>query len=63
VGLCFAERQLWGKARQLLEQAAASPTLASRIRRAAWRQLAQLAQQDADESRAAACHRAAAALD
>jgi HemY protein len=47
----------------LLEQAAASPTLASRIRRAAWRQLAQLAQQDADESRAAACHRAAAALD
>ena len=63
VGMCFAERQLWGKARQLLEQAAASPTLPSRTRRAAWRQLAQLARQEADAARAAGCDRAAAAID
>jgi HemY protein len=63
VGMCFAERQLWGKARQLLEQAAASPTLQPRIRRAAWRQLAQLARQESDAERAAECDRAAAAID
>ncbi len=63
VGMCFADRQLWGKARQLLEQAAASPTLPGRIRRAAWRQLAQVARQESDETRAAACERAAAAID
>ena len=63
VGMCFAERQLWGKARQLLEQAAASPTLTSRTRRAAWRQLAQLARLEADLARAAACDHAAAAID
>ncbi len=63
VGMCFAERQLWGKARQLLEQAAASPTLPGRTRRLAWRQLAQVARQESDEARAAGCERAAAAID
>lgn len=63
VGMCFAERQLWGKARQLLEQAAASPTLQARTRRAAWRQLAQLARQESDAERAAECDRAAADID
>jgi HemY protein len=63
VGMAFAERQLWGKARKLLEQAAAAQALPSRTRRAAWRQLAALAVQDGDAARGAACEHAAAALD
>ena len=63
VGHAFAERQLWGKARKLLEQAAAAPALPSKVRRGAWRQLAALARLEADEPRAAACDHAAAALD
>jgi HemY protein len=63
VGMVYAERQLWGKARRLLEQAAGSPGLAARTRRAAWRQLAALAREESDESRAARCEQAAAALD
>ncbi len=63
VGMVFAERQLWGKARRLLEQAAAAPSLPARTRRLAWRQLAQLARQESDEARAVVCERAAAAID
>ena len=63
VGMAFAERQLWGKARRLLEQAAAAPGLPARTRRLAWRQLAALAREEADEARAAPCERAAAAID
>ena len=63
VGVVFAERRLWGKARTLLEQAAAAPTLPARARRHAWRLLAQLATREADEPRARACEQAAAALD
>ncbi len=63
VGSAYAQRQLWGKARQLLEQAAASPMLPARNRRAAWRQLAKLARQESDEARAAACEQAAAEID
>ncbi len=63
VGMAFAERQLWGKARRLLEQAAAAPALAPGVRRAAWRELAQLARREGDESRAAACEREAASID
>jgi HemY protein len=63
VGMVFAERQLWGKARQLLEQAAAAPGLPARNRRMAWRQLAALARGETDEARAVKCERAAAALD
>jgi len=63
VGVVFAERQLWGKARRLLEQAAASPTLPARARRRAWRLLAQLARQEGDEARAQHCEQSAAALD
>ncbi len=36
VGMVFAERRLWGKARKLLEQAAAAPALPARTRRLAW---------------------------
>lgn len=63
VGGAYAQRQLWGKARRLLEQAAAAPALPARNRRAAWRQLARLARQESDESRAAACEQAAAEID
>jgi len=63
VGMVFAERQLWGKARRLLEQAAAAPGLAARGRRAAWRELAALARQEGDEARAVQCEQAAAALE
>jgi len=63
VGMVFAERRLWGKARLLLEQAAAAPALPSRTRRTAWRQLAALAREEDDEARALRCEQAAAALD
>ncbi len=63
VGMVYAERQLWGKARRLLEQAAGAPNLPPRARRAAWRQLAVLARQEGDESRGHTCDRAAAELD
>jgi len=63
VGTAFAERQLWGKARRLLEQAAASPSLTTRARRRACRLLARLARDEADEARAQEWERAAAALD
>jgi HemY protein len=65
-GLVFASRQLWGKARPLLEQAAAAPSLHPPTRRAAWRQLAELAElatREGDTTRVADCYRAAAALD
>ena len=63
VGVAYAERQLWGKARRLLEQAGASPGLPGRARRRAWRQLAELARREGDEARAAECERAGAAID
>jgi HemY protein len=63
VGMVFAERQLWGKARRLLEQAAAAPALPSRTRRDAWRQLAALAREEGDEARALRCEQSAAAID
>jgi HemY protein len=63
VGMAFAERQLWGKARRLLEQAAASPSLPVRMRRIAWRELAALARGETDEAQALRCEQAAAALD
>lgn len=63
VGAAFADRQLWGKARQPLEQAARSSALAGAARRRAWRTLARLAREQGDEARAAACEAAAAAID
>jgi HemY protein len=63
VGAAYAASGLYGKARQLLEQAAAAPTLPARARRAAWRRLAQLARAQGDEARAAACDRTGASLE
>jgi HemY protein len=62
-GLAFAERQLWGKARRPLEQAAAAADLKATERRVAWRRLADLARQDADDARATACEQAAAQVE
>jgi HemY protein len=63
VGMAFAERQLWGKARRLLEQAGAAPALSPPLRRLAWRELARQAAQEGDEARAQSCQAAAAAVD
>ncbi len=62
VGSALAERQLWGKARRLLEQAGEDRMLAIAARRKAWLALAQLARQDGDAERAAACFESAARL-
>jgi HemY protein len=62
VGCALAERQLWGKARRLLEQAADDPTIASAPRRKAWLALATLAQQEGDAERAVRCFESAARL-
>jgi len=63
VGMAFADRQLWGKARKLLDQGAVALTLPPRVRRRAWRALAQMAREGGDEDRAQSCERAAAALE
>ncbi len=63
VGTAMIERQLWGKARRPLEQAATAGGLCAKARRRAWRSLAQLAQQEGDTQRAQQCERAAAGID
>lgn len=62
VGCALAERELWGKAQQLLEQAAQDDALQADARRDAWLRLAAMAERDRDEDRAARCYRAAALL-
>jgi HemY protein len=63
VGAAMIERQLWGKARRPLEQAAAAAGLPGSARRRAWRALARLAEQEGDEPRLRECERAAARID
>lgn len=62
VGMALAERQLWGKARRLLEEAAVDEALPAAARRQAWRMLARIALQEGDPERAARCFEAAATL-
>ncbi|MEY4562490.1 MAG: hypothetical protein RLZZ618_1767 [Pseudomonadota bacterium] len=62
VGTAFAERELWGKAKVLLEQAAASAELPLNARRHAWLLLARLANEQSDTERAARCYETAACL-
>lgn len=61
VGTVYAERQLWGKAQPLLEQAARSSVDVA-VRRDAWCRLAHLALQRDDEPLAQRCFRTAAEL-
>lgn len=60
LGHALAERQLWGKARLMLEQISDERGLSSAARRRSWLTLAQLADQDGDLERRARCHEAAA---
>lgn len=62
LGHALAERQLWGKARLMLEQAAADRALATASRRRSWLRLAEMAEQDGDGERRARCFEAAATL-
>lgn len=61
-GRALAERQLWGRARRLLEFAANAQQADAARRRDAWRTLAKLAEQDGDIERTHECHRQAATL-
>ncbi|MCZ2438659.1 MAG: heme biosynthesis protein HemY [Burkholderiales bacterium] len=64
VGIAYAERQLWGKARGLLEQsAAAAGDLPAGVRRRCLRALAEMARECGDDAAAQAHERAAAAMD
>lgn len=63
VGVAMAERQLWGKARLLLEQAVGASGLDNRLRRYALRRLARIAREEGDETRAAGIEREAAQMD
>jgi len=62
VGCAMAEYRLWGKAGQALQQAADDERLPKASRRRAWRQLAELAREQADHERAAQCYAAAAQI-
>jgi HemY protein len=61
-GSAMAERQLWGKAGRLLEQAATNAELSPSARRRAYLQLALMAREQGDEERAARCFESAATL-
>jgi HemY protein len=63
VGMALAERQLWGKARRLLEESAAEASLQPSARRKAWLTLARIAAEEGDAERAARAYESAAILD
>jgi HemY protein len=62
VGMALADRQLWGKARRLLEDAASDSTLQTAARRKAWLTLARIASDEGDEARASRAYESAAIL-
>jgi HemY protein len=62
LGHALAERQLWGKARLMLETVAEDAGMPSAARRRSWLALAALAEQEGDESRRARCFESAARL-
>lgn len=62
VGTALAERQLWGKARLLLEAAVADANLPVTAKRMAWLTLARLAENEGQSERAANSYRTAATL-
>jgi len=61
-GMACLKRQLWGKAQQLLAQAA-SELPDTRLQRRAWRALAELAERRGDDAAAQQAYRRAALLD
>ena len=63
LGHALAERQLWGKARLMLEQAAADQGLSMAARRRSWLRLADMAERDGDLERRARCFESAAFLN
>lgn len=63
VGMALAERQLWGKARRLLEESVGDAGLPARARRTAWLTLAGIAAQEGESERAARAYESAARLD
>lgn len=63
LGHALAERQLWGKARLMLEQAAADQGLSVAARRRSWLRLADMAERDGDLERRGRCFEAAAFLN
>ncbi len=62
LGHALAERQLWGKARLMLEAVADDHAMPAAARRRSWIALARLAEQDGDDARRARCFEAAASL-
>jgi HemY protein len=63
LGHALAERQLWGKARLMLEAVAEDAAMPSPTRRRSWLALARLAEQEGDEPRRVRCIEAAASLN
>ncbi len=62
LGHALAERQLWGKARLMLEQAGEDRELSVAARRRSWLRLAEMAHNDGDAERRARCFESAARL-
>ncbi|MFG6440374.1 heme biosynthesis HemY N-terminal domain-containing protein [Roseateles sp. LKC17W] len=62
LGHALAERQLWGKARLMLDAVAEDVAMPSAARRRSWLALAALAEQEGDDVRRARCFEAAARL-
>lgn len=62
LGHALAERQLWGKARLMLETVVDDVTMPNTARRRSWLALAGLAEQEGDDARRARCFEAAARL-
>lgn len=60
VGRAYFERQLWGKARRLLEITTRSAAAPAAVRRDAWLHLARIAAQEEQPERVAECHQQAA---
>ncbi len=60
LGHALAERQLWGKARLMLDTVAEDATMPAAARRRSWLALAVLAEQEGDDARRARCFEAAA---
>jgi HemY protein len=62
-GRAMAERNLWGRARRLLEGVTTSRSADLALRRHAWRALARIAEQEGDEPRMRHCYEEIAAGD